>query len=321
MPFFIPYQKICNTNCHIPTLPTSNDSGKNSKIQWIFSKNGYKFQKETKRNANKQGRMRDSATSKQRVAGSSPVSLMLARLCFSGSRLFRHVEAQKALHARAYASPKETKGKIYGKSADKHTTMNIDEIKIEKVENTICGIERGNEMSFKEADSGNVNPNFAPRSSTDENCQSCVVGFKARIVGFNVKAKPFDENNGLMVALAENTSLAWIDKKTGTFPGYIKPKENHMPRLLDWFDKNLEEKTYYTIEFYWKGSMDGHIMLTFKQNNRVILYDPQSNETFSGEELVQKLYTVRRSSIKLLNISDCDLNKTVVESVLEAKYD
>jgi tricorn protease-like protein len=92
-----------------------------------------------------------------------------------------------------------------------------------------------------------------------------------------------------------------------------------MPRLLSWFNENLVDKKYYTIEFYWKGSADGHIMLTFKKNGKLFLYDPQSNEIFSDKDLELKLYLVRRSSIKLLNISDCFLNKSVVESVLEAR--
>ena len=215
------------------------------------------------------------------------------------------------------------KGKIYGKNTDNEKRSNILErnvdIKIEKVENEICGIKKAKTMTFKEADSGKVNPNFKLRTPTAENCQSCVVGFKARLDGFNVRAKPFDEANEIMTALSENTSLAWIDKETLAFPKYIKPKENYMPRLLAWFDNNLEEGKYYTIEFYWREFMDGHIRLIFKENKSVIMYDPQSNESFQNKSLEEELYLIRRNSIKLINISDCFLNKSVVESVLEAQ--
>lgn len=236
-----------------------------------------------------------------------------------------YVGVERNLFNQRQAQPRGTapkEGNIYGKSADKESTvktMNIEDIKIEKVENTINSVTRGREMTFKEADNGNVNPHFKLQSPTAENCQSCVACFKARLEGFNVKAKPYNEENEIMVTLSDHTNIAYIDKKTGTYPEYIKPGENYMPRLLAWFDKNLEEKKFYTIEFYWKGAMDGHIRLIFKENGTTIMYDPQSNEILKDKYLEEELYLIKRNSIKLINISDCDLNKTVVESVLEVR--
>lgn len=193
------------------------------------------------------------------------------------------------------------------------------EIRIIKVEDEIAGVLKGKPMTFDEADSGNVNPHFERGTPTDENCQTCVVCFKARLDGFDVMAKPFDNKNTIMCALSENTSLAWIDINTGIFPKYMQPKENYMPRLLSWFNKNIEKKKYYTIEFYWKGAIDGHIMLIYIKDEKIVLYDPQSNDFFSDKDLEQILYTIRRNTIKLINISDCFLNKSVVDYVLEAR--
>ncbi len=82
------------------------------------------------------------------------------------------------------------------------------------------------------------------------------------------KGKPmtFAESNEIMVALSENTSLAWIDKATGSFPEYIKPNERYMSRLMSWFDD-----------------------------------------------------TTRLGTIKIMNLSDCFLNKNVVDFVLEER--
>ena len=206
------------------------------------------------------------------------------------------------------------------KKADNLTAEKENEsVSIVKVENEIASIEKGEAMSFKEADSGKVNPQYAPYTPTADNCQSCVVAFKARLDGFNVQAKPFDESNKIMTSLSENTSLAWIDKETGTFPSYIKPKEKYVPKLLEWFDKKLLDDTYYTIEFYRKHIADGHIMLAFKEKGSVVFYDPQSDETLKGESLSLLLYATRKSTIKLLNISNCFLNKSVVDYVLEVQ--
>lgn len=193
------------------------------------------------------------------------------------------------------------------------------EVKIEKVENEIAGVKRGQPMSFDEADNGNANPHYKPYSPTADNCQSCVVAFKARLDGFDVQAKAYDESNTIMVALSENTSLAWIDKNTGTFPEYMIPKKNYVPLLQNWLEENLLDNTYYTVEFYRKHIPDGHIMLAFKDKGSVAFYDPQSDETLKGEALSLLLYATRKNTIKLLNISNCFLNKSVVDYILEVR--
>ena len=132
-------------------------------------------------------------------------------------------------------------------------------------------------------------------------------------------AKPFDESNEIMVKLSENTSHAWIDKATGTFPEYIIPKKNYVPMLLDWFKENLLDNNYYSMEFYRKYSSDGHIMIAFKENNSLVLYDPQSNELLRDKDVSTLLYTIRKNSLKLLNISTCNLNKAVLDYVVEAR--
>lgn len=93
-----------------------------------------------------------------------------------------------------------------------------------------------------------------------------------------------------------------------------------MPRLLSWFDKNLEDNKYYSIEFYWKDfTPDGHIMMITKQNGILMLYDPQIDQRITGNKIKDFLYTTRLGTIKLLNLSDCFLNKTVVDYALEAR--
>ena len=149
-------------------------------------------------------------------------------------------------------------------------------IRLLKVEDEIAGVLKGQPMTFDEADSGNVNPHYIPHSATSENCSCCVLSLKARMDGFNVQAKPDDKLNSIMYTLSEHTNIGFVDKNTGLFPDYIKPKERYMPRLLLWFE-NVRK------------------------------------------EIEKLLYTTRLGTIKLLNLSDCFLNKAVVDYVLEAK--
>ena len=193
-------------------------------------------------------------------------------------------------------------------------------VKLEKVTNDIADIKKGKPMTFAEADTGNVNPHYVPHTATADNCQSCVPAFMARLDGFDVQAKAFDESNEIMVALSENTSLAWIDKATGSFPEYIKPNERYMSRLMSWFDDNLENNKYYSIEFYWKDfTPDGHIMMIAKHNGALMIYDPQNNLKLFGKDIERFLYTTRLGTIKIMNLSDCFLNKSVVDFVLEER--
>lgn len=194
------------------------------------------------------------------------------------------------------------------------------EVKIEKVEDEIAGVKKGKPMTFDEADNGNANPHYAIHSATSDNCPACVLSMKARLDGFDIQAKPYDENSTLMFTLSENTNFGLINKSTGTFPDYIKPKERYMSRLLSWFDNNLNNNNYYSIEFYWKDfTPDGHIMMITKQDGKLMLYDPQTDQRITGRAIKDFLYTTRLGTIKLINLSDCFLNKAVVDYVLEAR--
>ena len=58
-------------------------------------------------------------------------------------------------------------------------------------------------------------------------------------------------------------------------------------------------------------------MLIFKKDGKITLYDPQSNEKLQGETMILFLYTVRKRTIKLINISNCFLNKPVLDFIVE----
>ncbi len=82
---------------------------------------------------------------------------------------------------------------------------------------------------------------------------------------------------------------------------------------------HIADNTYYSFEYYRKYTADGHVMVAFKEKGNFVLYDPQSNEFYRNDAVSLLLYTVRRKTIKLLNISNCNLNKSVLDYVVEAR--
>lgn len=194
------------------------------------------------------------------------------------------------------------------------------EIKKKKVRNKINGVKKGKPMSFEDADHGSVNPNYKADSLTAQSCQSCVPVFKARLDGFNIQTKPFDLNNKVMDALSlpGNTKLAYIDNKTGTFPDYIIPPDRRVPEIYKWLNNQIDKESYYSFEFYKKGGGDGHVMCICWKDDTLLLYDPQRNEKYFAESILDELWTMRTKTIKLINISNCKLNKYVLDYISEA---
>ena len=47
------------------------------------------------------------------------------------------------------------------------------------------------------------------------------------------------------------------------------------------------------------------------------LYDPQTNMKFAGLDVAEYLKRVKTSSIKLLDVQNCDINLNVVNKILK----
>ena len=60
------------------------------------------------------------------------------------------------------------------------------------------------------------------------------------------------------------------------------------------------------------------MLIIFKKRKELVLYDPQSDEMTKGKDIELLLHSVRKNTIKLLNISACFLNKSVLNFIAEA---
>lgn len=136
-------------------------------------------------------------------------------------------------------------------------------------------------MTLAEADNGL--PNI---SGDNNNCQSCVVVYEARRRGINLTALKFKEiRNDIALNLGYNSGIAFVDSK-GNAPKVheIRGTDEEMARQLK---KAMENKGRYHIGNN-RGN-DGHIIVAEKLDDKtLILYDPQTNGTYTIEDFVKK---------------------------------
>lgn len=221
--------------------------------------------------------------------------------------------------AKEILFPEEKFGK--GIMTKNEEILNLN-IKTEPVIDEIAGIKKGKPMSFNEADGGNTNPGYNNDVYRQGNCQSCVPAFFARLLGFNVQAKPYDKTNKIMKALSLKTNLAWIDRNTKTFPEIKTPKKTGS-ELTDWLVKHVEPNKYYSIGFEYKKNLflsGGHVLVIYKDKNVLTLYDPQDNTIIKSiNEIANYLRQASPNSVEFYNISDCNLNKSVLDFIVEEK--
>jgi hypothetical protein len=127
---------------------------------------------------------------------------------------------------------------------------------------TLAGVERGEEMTFEEANSGKTNPRYGQEHGYSINCQSCVVANEARRRGYNVETLP-NTNNPTAKQLSRYTNMAWIDPATGKNPEYItdRSKVYTAKSYGKYLESIIEAGKRYTLEFGWKGrGNSGHIV-------------------------------------------------------------
>ena len=152
---------------------------------------------------------------------------------------------------------------IQGQPNGLYSDPNYDEL-IERINNRrpqIANVSPGDNMTFEQADSGHVNPNYGMDFGYSINCQSCVVTFEARERGYNVQVLPCTKGSALE-HLSHDPRMAWIDPKTGKHPDYIYDNNRRTPEAyLDFVNEVVKPGNRYTIQFAWKGrGHSGHIV-------------------------------------------------------------
>ena len=213
---------------------------------------------------------------------------------------------------------------VYGSSdeAIKHKT--IKELK------KIGNIAKGDEMTFEEADGGNVNPFIIFGGNGYKfNCQACVAAFEARMRGFPVRAKAYDKNSVFFKRLSNNPLRAFINSE-GHHPKW--PEDNPTKEIevfMSWKDclsfvkKTVKRGERYVMDFDWKTNRQGHIISVLRtKKGKLFFYDPQDGSIYDKEDyssLLEKLiYEGKYNQPKFLRVDDLQLDGNVLKSVVEA---
>lgn len=179
----------------------------------------------------------------------------------------------------------------------------------------IAGVKCGEPMSLKEADGGKPNPKYAvtKNNAYRDNCQSCVLAFEARLRGYDVCAKAYDEHNYEMRNLARFPNRAYINQngeytKCMTLPKGVNP--------IEALKKQTSENRRYNVIVQVSKEMN-HIITLFKKNGRLVFYDPQSNQKM-GEDIFKKQYLREpNKKIEVFRVDNCTIVDFVADGVLE----
>lgn len=187
---------------------------------------------------------------------------------------------------------------------------------------TIAGVTRvEGEVSFETADRGKTNPMYSSFLPTDEyskNCPESVLAFESRMRGYNVEAAGFNENNPYMMKIAYGTSVdLWVDTNTGKPPKYIS-YQGDVSQAGKWLDSIVGKGERYSLE-YSNRSGTRHNIIALRKNDKIHLYDPQSNDIKSGiAEINNYFYNSKKSNIRIFRIDNLDINSTYANAVLKA---
>lgn len=143
-----------------------------------------------------------------------------------------------------------------------HLPEDADKVDLDNLHpDTLAGVQRGEPMSFEEADTGNVNPHYGSDLGYSINCQSCVPTFEARQRGYNVEVLP-NKRGSMLEKLARDASMIWVDPVTGKHPEYLKDETATTPKkYLKFLQDIIQPDARYSIQFGWKGRRSsGHIV-------------------------------------------------------------
>ncbi len=211
----------------------------------------------------------------------------------------------------------ESENIFYG-SAD-----NMPKEKALKTTKKIGTITKGDAMTFEEADGNRPNPNFLLGGGYRENCQASVAVFEARLKGFNIQAKAFDENNKYFKKLMRNPAKAFIDPVTRKHPKWLERESfSSWEKGFEYVDKTVEANQRYAMRMKWKNG-GGHVITAIRSDDKnLFFYDPQSGFIYEDEDIEWLFKNIDFSDTsyqpELLYLNPLQFDENVLQYVVEA---
>ena len=176
----------------------------------------------------------------------------------------------------------------------------------------VTGYERGNPMTFDEADHGRANI-----YRDCDNCSVCVLVHELRLRGYDITALPYDSQKEAFTSLSGNTRIAWLTKK-GKIPEFtakIGGDERDIVLKMEKATQGFGSRHHIGWD---NKSGEGHIITAVRTKDGLILYDPQKDEYYTLAEIIQEM--VKDSKLELLRVDrllvKSELLNTLTETVV-----
>lgn len=259
--------------------------------------------------------------------------LQRARWAISAEEFITKYDGDKGelvkIPAKSYDEFREKAGEITQQQQDRSNPALYPD--------NISGVRRNQQgfMTYDEADTGKVNPNYGTDHGYSINCQSCVATFEARQRGYDVQVLPCKKGS-MAERVAVHTNLPWIDPVTGKHPEYIVDETlTAAKQYLGFVDSTVKRGERYTIQFLWNGrSRSGHIVnLDRTESGELRIKDNQRGageiSEYIGDEAVLRylsrmkyqtsIYGTKISCApKLLRIDNMVFDESVINELMEA---
>lgn len=188
-------------------------------------------------------------------------------------------------------------------------------------DNFIAGQQRKAPMTFEQADSGAVNPNYKRATAFGNilsgkapigyvtNCQTCVATFFARRKGYDVKALP-NLNNLYIARLSSDPGLAYIDEN-----GKKPIRQKAVGGKIKYLESTVKEGEIHAVDWAWGNSRKGHIVICERDKAGVFLYDPQTNTTYRDKDISK--FLSRAKDLASMNLTNCSLNEVFCDKIMK----
>ena len=181
------------------------------------------------------------------------------------------------------------------------------------------GIKRGKAMTFEEANTGRENPNYKSGGiGYSVNCQTCTVTHELRRRGFDVEAKP--NNNNSAYDYLDSKGVNWMQRflnqdgsdvdynftwKWAKVKGY---KQMTINRLIEYLNEQTQSEGRYEIYCAWKGG-SAHVFCAERTEGVFKFFDPQSGK--EGESVQRYISNMKANSVGVIRMDDKIINPAI----------
>lgn len=178
----------------------------------------------------------------------------------------------------------------------------------------IAGAKKGIKMSFEQADNGACNPYYQKVEKYDKNCQTCVAVYIARRLGYDVRALPKWDNDTI-VHLSHNNNIAYLDSD-GWHP---EPDFTDTKNPYNFLDKKIKKGKIFSVRVDWKEQDFGHVVVAERdKQNRLIIYDPQSNEIYRGEN-IKKFFSKTYGISEYTDLTNVSMDEKICDKIMKKR--